>query len=119
MLDEIYKKKRKQQTDKKKLRNVCREIIADLRRAKYLQWVLDYDEVESILDTLIEKVRIFIEEGVDLPYEKIIKQTKESFPNVYLRGEEAEEEKKREFIEKIRKIEEYLKEYEEGKTVIE
>ncbi|MCK4611934.1 MAG: hypothetical protein KAU62_12320 [Candidatus Heimdallarchaeota archaeon] len=115
MLDEIYKKRRKQQEDKKKLRNVCREIIADLGRALYLQWVLNYDEVESILDTLIGKIRMFIEEEVDLPYEKIIKQTKESFPNVYLRGEEVEEEKKRGFLEKIRKLEEYLKEYEREK----
>ncbi|MCG3254680.1 MAG: zinc ribbon domain-containing protein [Candidatus Heimdallarchaeota archaeon] len=117
MLDEIYKKKRKQQEDKKKLRNVCREIIADLGRALYLQWVLNYDEVEPILNTLIEKVRAFIKEEVDLPYEKIIKQTKESFPYVYLRGEEVEEEKKRGFLEKIRKLEEYLKEYEKGKMV--
>ena len=115
MLDEIYRKKRKQQADKKKLRNVCREIIADLRRAKYLQWVLDYNEVEPILDTLIGKMKLFIEEEVDLPYEKIIKQTKESFPNVYLRGEEVEEEKKRGFLEKIRKLEEYLKKHEKGK----
>lgn len=109
MLDEMYRKKKKQQADKKKQRNICREIIADLRRAKYLQWVLDYNKVEPILDTLIGKLRIFIGEGIDLPYEKIIKQTKESFPNIYLRGEEREEEKKRGFLEKIRKLEGYLK----------
>ncbi|MCE7737955.1 MAG: hypothetical protein KAU62_02180 [Candidatus Heimdallarchaeota archaeon] len=111
MLDEIYRKKKKQQANKKKLRNICREIIADLRRAKYLQWVLDYNKVEPILDTLTGKIRMYIEEEVDLPYEKIIKETKESFPNVYLRGEEREEEKKRGFLEKIEKLEEYLKKH--------
>ena len=115
MLDEIYRKKRKQQTDKKRLRDVCREIEADLGRAIYLQWVLNYDKVEPILNTLIGKLRMFIEEEVDLPYEKKIKQIKECFPHVYLRGEGEEEEKKRGFLEKIRKVEEYLEEYEKGK----
>lgn len=108
MLDELYRKKGKQQAEKKKLRDVCREIEADLGRALYLQWVLDYNKVEPILDTLLGKAKMFIDEEVDLPYEKIIKETKESFEEVYLRG--GEEEKRRVFLEKIRKIEEYLKE---------
>ena len=74
-----------------------------------MQWVLDYNKVEPILDTLIGKIRMYIEEEVDLPYEKIIKETKESFPNIYLRGEEREEERRRGFLEKIEKLEEYLK----------
>ena len=111
MLDEIYRKKRKQQEDKKKLRNICREVIADLRRALYLQWVVNYDEVEPILVTIIGKIRMYIGEGIDLPYKKIIKETKESFPNIYLRGEEREEERRRGFLEIIEKLEEYLKKH--------
>ena len=104
MLDELYRKKREQHADKKKLRNISRALI--------LQWILDYDKVHPILNTLIGKIRLFMEDEVDLPYEKIIKQTKESFTHVYLRGEEREEEKRRLFLEKIGKVEEYLHDYE-------
>ena len=108
MLDEIYRKKREQQINKDKLRNLCREIIADLEKALYLQWVLNYNEVEPILKTLLGKMKLFMKEGVNLPYEKIIKDLKETFEPIYLRNKEVEDEKRGEFLEKISEVEEYL-----------
>jgi len=96
-----------EQVDKKKLRDVCREIGADLGKALYLQWILDYNKVEPILNTLLVKIKMFIDEEVELQYEEIIKKIGESFEEVYLRG--GEEEKRRRFKGKIRELEEYLK----------
>ncbi len=110
MMDEIYKRKKKT-ANKSKLKNLCREIIADLERVLYLQWILNYNEVEPILNILIKKIELYIKEGIDLPYEKIIKQTKEHFPPIYLRNEDREGEKRNKFIERINQLDEILKEY--------
>ena len=108
MLDEIYRKKRKQQASRIKIRNLCREIMADLGKALYLQWVLNYDNVEPILITLIGKMKMFMRERVELPYEKMIKELKETFEPIYLRNKKVENEKRRIFLGKIYEIEEYL-----------
>ena len=83
MLDEMYKKKKEQNADKKKLRNISREIIADLRRATHLQWIVNFNEVEPIFKTLIEKLLVYIKEEVELPYYRLIKQEMESYHYMY------------------------------------